>query len=676
MVLDPAATRKVLFKLELGTPEFEKLKATMPHLADEKLVVYTRGLWNLVQKQDHERLLQVSQVFNDRIIAEMHDSAGRSIIHFAAFLGSLECLKVLLRICPSAMSDRDTDKARGGMAIHYASWAGNQEVVTHLLGNGATLDDRDLVGNSPMLYAIFGGRISLIKHYERLGASLLERNSKGHSAVIQAACGGHLDVVQYLLARGATVDERDNIGNTCLLFAAWGGHLELVQWLLSHGASLADQSNTGHTVLLSAANSGSLHVVQWLLEVAKVDPQQRNRNGDTCLLLAAFGGHCKLLSWLLDNNVATLDETNTDGLDPLMSACNGGHLPMVKLLMKLGCRLNHVNSSGYSPLILAACGGHVHLVEWLYQQGCSLTDSTNEGDSPLLLACYCGHVKLVHWLLERGLSLDVRNNAGLTPLISAANGGHPEVLELLIRAGADMEETDNEGYTAFLLAVRRGYLNSARRLAMFGADMSVRTKNGLDAIALAFEYDKTRDWLKNVRDYTPLHVALFAKAPRHVRRLLRNGANPHALTLRNAPPTCVAMAQELMPECSSLAALVVKAARRWTPQTHQLFGPKYRQHAVITMVLANRLAVDRPDLPLLPTEVWHHVIAMLGRRVEDGRAPTIKPAALTPAPPNLSLSLMSSVSSIRLRGMDDSSDDNDLEYVSESMDEESDLEHS
>eukprot|EP00045_Choanoeca_perplexa_P012537 m.137216 g.137216 ORF g.137216 m.137216 type:complete len:678 (+) comp16047_c0_seq1:270-2303(+) len=669
--LDPAATTTVLFSVERDSPEFLKMKATMCSVPADKLLTYTRGLWNLVCKQDVLHLRQVMGMFNEALFAVMHDTAGRSILHYAAYLGSVDCMKLLVSVWPQGLTSRDTDKARGGLPVHYAAWGGRSEMVSYLLSQGNTLQEKDLVGNTPLLYAIFGGHLDLVKHLHSQGSSLAERNTKGHSAIIQAACGGHIPVIEYLLARGSQVDERDNIGNTCLLFAAWGGHLELVQWLLDRGASLTDQSNTGHTVLLSAANSGALHVVKWLLEVAKLDPSSRNRNGDTCLLLAAFGGHCELLKWLLDNNLASLSETNTDGLDPLMSACNGGHLKMVQLLMQLGCQLNFVNSSGYSPLILAACGGHVALVEWLHEQGCSLTDCTNEGDSPLLLACYCGHAKLVEWLLQQGLSLDIRNNAGLSPLISAANGGHPDVLELLIQHEAPMEEVDNEGYTAFLLAVRRGYINSAQRLALYGADLSCRTKNGLDAIALAFEYPTTRAWLEQVKGFTPLHIAVSLGSVQHTKRLLQEGANPFCTTLHQTTPRPIDIALPMRhsPETARVAKLMFVASQPWQPSTNRLFGPKYRQHAVMTMILARKLIAERPDLPILPLEIWHRVVAMIGRRVEHGPAPAI--SSIMPSPPRPALTLRTPRAT-QTHAMDEDSETDDLEYVSASMDDESD----
>jgi hypothetical protein len=114
--LDPAATTTVIFKIERNTPEFAKLHATMPALTPDKLLTYTRGLWNLVWKQDAERLSHVLGVFNEAILMTMHDTAGRSILHYAAYLGSLDCMKMLLSVCPRGLL------ARGEVYVCGCGW--------------------------------------------------------------------------------------------------------------------------------------------------------------------------------------------------------------------------------------------------------------------------------------------------------------------------------------------------------------------------------------------------------------------------------------------------------------------------------------------------------------------------------------------------------------------------
>lgn len=68
--------------------------------------------------------------------------------------------------------------------------------------------------------------------------------------------------------------------------------------------------------------------------------------------------------------------------------------------------------------------------------------------------------------------------------------------------------------------------------------------------------------------------------------------------------------------CPRCLRLLQLASQRWSPSTHDLFGPRYRRYAVLVILLAKRLSAERPDLPLLPPEIWLRVIGLLGRNLD------------------------------------------------------------
>ena len=98
--------------------------------------------------------------------------------------GHLNIVKFLLEQGAS-ISDRDKDPKRQGIAIHYACWGGNMETIAFLETLGASLDDLDVVGNTPLLYAIYGGHKSVVEELLRRGRSLREKNTKNHTAILQ-----------------------------------------------------------------------------------------------------------------------------------------------------------------------------------------------------------------------------------------------------------------------------------------------------------------------------------------------------------------------------------------------------------------------------------------------------------------------------------------------------------
>eukprot|EP00047_Mylnosiga_fluctuans_P007610 m.254491 g.254491 ORF g.254491 m.254491 type:complete len:618 (-) comp18979_c0_seq1:333-2186(-) len=563
---------------------------------------------------------------------ELADAEGRTAVHLACLHGWTDLVAVLIDRHGFPVDQPDRDPQRRALPVHYAAWGGHLDLVMLLKAKSPHKHERDAAGNTAFLYAVYGGHLvcSRVLLHE-CGFSLRDRNDKGHSAIIQAACGGHRHVMQWLLSQGATLEERDDVGNTPLLFAAWSGHLELVQWLLLHGAALAETSSTGHNALLSAANSGQLRVCQWLVEACNMSVHHTNTNGDSPLLLAAFGGHTALIEYLARAGAA-LDARNRDGLDAVLSACNGGHKDTVDALLRLGCSLDVCNTDGYTPVILAACGGHLDLLQWLVTvHGCSTTARTKDGDSALLLACYCGHIDAVTWLLQAGMSITERNRAGLTPLLSAANGGHADVVELLLAYGASVHETDNEGFTGALLAVFRDHLDVFLTFVLHGATLDTVTSCGLSIENLSdlSGHHTATPWLPLLSELPPLHVAALLQSERQVRRLLFAGHDPRTPAASAAGivlpihlasrPLSLPGARPVNP---TIVALLQAASLPWQPFTHNLFGPRARNQAVLAIMLWKRLA-ESGTLPYIPYEIWLHIISFLGRSDDVPRMLTV-----------------------------------------------------
>eukprot|EP00035_Acanthoeca_spectabilis_P022998 m.447061 g.447061 ORF g.447061 m.447061 type:complete len:657 (-) comp19465_c0_seq1:64-2034(-) len=564
-------------------------------------------------------------IHSDPCCLEQRDESGRNALLLACLNGDIMAAEMLVE-AGSLIHQKDTDPLRGGKAIHYACWGGHIPMVRWLLRQGASLQELDLVGNTPLLYAVYGGHLELVRALLTMGCSLLEKNNKGHSPIIQASCGGHAHIVQWLIGQGASIYERDDVGNTSLLFAAWGGHISVLEWLLENGASLHEMSDTGHTALLSAANSGKQEVVAWLMNTHGASLDDRNHNGDSALLLAAFGGHCNFLLWLLERGCDFYDE-NYDGLNLVLSACNGGHREMVELLLHHGCSLDVATTAGYTPLILAACGGHLELIKWLVQLGCSLDARTREGDTALLLACYCGHADIAKFILETNGSVSERNPTGLTPLISAANGGKVAVVKVLLSMGSDIEEMDDVGYTPVLLAARRGFLPVVQYLVSCGANIyaTIHTTNE-NIFTMSAQFPEVHDWLQSIRLYKPLHISASIGSLEQVRQLLHEGEHPLELAETSGPGQAFAsrvtpldVARRLNQNGGGNAKLVHvlrQAASPWTPSTHTLFGPNYRAHVLTVMLIWRRVrsGMTQMWLPSLPPELWFRIAAALPRR--------------------------------------------------------------
>jgi ankyrin repeat protein len=90
------------------------------------------------------------------------------LIH-AADLGQLEIVKLLT----AKGADIHATTSRARTALHLATTWGREEVVAHLLENGARMSDRDDGGNTPlMLAARIGGPRVALRLLEHMGGAL------------------------------------------------------------------------------------------------------------------------------------------------------------------------------------------------------------------------------------------------------------------------------------------------------------------------------------------------------------------------------------------------------------------------------------------------------------------------------------------------------------------------
>ena len=122
-----------------------------------------------------------------------------------------------------------------------AAWAGNMEVMRHLVQLQCPLD----VGVfSP---AIKQGNLELVKFLKESGLSW------NHRATWRAARAGHLDIVKYLHENGCPWDE-----GTCWR-AAKGGHLDVLEYLHENGCPWDDKT------CFWAAKKAYVHVLTWAI---------------------------------------------------------------------------------------------------------------------------------------------------------------------------------------------------------------------------------------------------------------------------------------------------------------------------------------------------------------------------------------------------------------------------
>jgi ankyrin repeat protein len=117
--------------------------------------------------------------------------------------------------------------------------------ITFLIENGANINDKDQIGQTPLIVATQHGCKKIVELLIGAGADIHDRNDFGHSAIITAAQENQLEIAQFLIESGADVNARDAEGETPYTYALQihrGKRTPLSDLFLKH---MTDNSGNG-----------------------------------------------------------------------------------------------------------------------------------------------------------------------------------------------------------------------------------------------------------------------------------------------------------------------------------------------------------------------------------------------------------------------------------------------
>ena len=132
----------------------------------------------------------------------------------AAQNGDLNEVKRLFALNPSIINEKDREKDTAIMKACRDCNAVN--VVAFLLENGANINVRDTIDQTPLIIASQNGCTDIVRMLLDAGADIHHRNDQGENALISAAQEGHIDTVKFLLEAGADVNQSNADGETPL----------------------------------------------------------------------------------------------------------------------------------------------------------------------------------------------------------------------------------------------------------------------------------------------------------------------------------------------------------------------------------------------------------------------------------------------------------------------------
>ena len=294
-------------------------------------------------------------------------------IEAATQLGNIEAVKQHL----DDGAEVNAKDGTGRTLLHWAAWVGHKEIAELLITAGADVNAKDGDDDTPLDEAVSEG--------EKEIADLLRKHGGKHGTIHSAVGGGDVEAVKEFLAAGADVNAK-RYGWTPLCEAAISGHNEIAELLIKEGADVnavamddvffeqtpldaANKYNQGAVAVLLRKYGGKTCVeLEALIDSAKKgdiegikqhlaaggDVSIRNKNGDTMLNYAAYLGHKEIVELLVENGA----EVNAKGLadwTPLHLAAYNNNEQIVQLLIAKGAEMNPYTSPGFggTPLDVA-----------------------------------------------------------------------------------------------------------------------------------------------------------------------------------------------------------------------------------------------------------------------------------------------------------------------------------
>lgn len=120
-------------------------------------------------------------------------------------------------------------------------------------------------GVSDLIIAILNNDIDLVDSLILSGANVNEKDDMGNTPLIWASKFGYTDIVKSLIGAGANVNQKDLYNNTALIWASKLGNAGIVQLLINAGADINAINNKKESAISSARAGRHQDVVNLLV---------------------------------------------------------------------------------------------------------------------------------------------------------------------------------------------------------------------------------------------------------------------------------------------------------------------------------------------------------------------------------------------------------------------------
>lgn len=444
-------------------------------------------------------------------------------------------------------------------------YAGDRAGVEAALAGGASLEEVDIYGYTPLLQATQDGNVELVSLLLARGANPNAVSKTGYTPLHAAADKGNVAIIDLLLAKGASLNAREQYRNwtplhraltqnrnaaIARLIAAGAG----VDALIAPGANANASEEGGMKALHYAARTGNQVLVEAVLargaDIKAVDGDKR-----TALHYAARSGNLALVQWLVARGLDVNADAGYYGR-PIHAAAQSGNKALVEWLVTKGADAKAVDGFGRSVLFQAATSGNRLLVEWLVARGAATNGEASYYGTVLQSAAATGNLELVQYLAAHGADAKAPDKNGNSVLHYAARSGNLALVQWLVARGGDVNARNENDYTPLHEAITSRNTAVVAWLVQQGADVNRKAKYYGTPVTQAVVYGKNRDMLDLLlkagaslkASEGPALCAAASKAdPSMFRWLVAQGLDIHATDDHGDTPLHVAAASGILP---------------------------------------------------------------------------------------------------------------------------------
>lgn len=150
---------------------------------------------------------------------------GMRAIHYAAFYGHLDCVRLVLE---KGNVQVDSPGAKRMTALHMAASRGHYDVVEYLLNNGSKLTVKDKFKRSPVIHATANGHLKILSLLLKRGGLFNDPDSSDNYPVHYAAAYGFQPCLDLLKTAGADFNPKNAWNLTPLSVAMAKGNKQAV----------------------------------------------------------------------------------------------------------------------------------------------------------------------------------------------------------------------------------------------------------------------------------------------------------------------------------------------------------------------------------------------------------------------------------------------------------------